>query len=462
MKSEKKESNILKFRKPRHLNIGVVTFGIIFIYLIVTIIMYIASPRITAYEVRQGSILKDHSYTALAVREEMIVYASDSGYINYYSEDNSKVKVGTPVYTISTSEINFEEAAPDTDTALTASEIDALSAKVQKFNDSFQTTDFSYVYQFKDDMLNSISEYQSYSKLDQLNQILNSGTQSNIFMKYSNKDGVIVLSMDGMESVTTETVTPNQLTKTDYIKTDFTNNTAIVSGDPIYKLVTSDYWNLMFEVTDETAETLADKNTVKVKFKKDNQEIRAGFEILEKNGAKIVVVHFNNSMIRYVNDRYLDIELVLEDETGLKIPKSAETSKDFYVVPSSYLTQGGDSSDDGVLAQTTDSDGDAITQFLDVTVYYEADEMIYLDPNAFEEGTVLIKPDSAETYALSDIRSLKGVYCINKGYAVFKQIEILCESDDYYIVEEGNDFGLSNYDHIALHSEGINENDVVF
>ena len=28
-------------------------------------------------------------------------------------------------------------------------------------------------------------------------------------------------------------------------------------------------------------------------------------------------------MIRYVNDRYLDIELILEDETGLKIPKSA-------------------------------------------------------------------------------------------------------------------------------------------
>ena len=71
-------------------------------------------------------------------------------------------------------------------------------------------------------------------------------------------------------------------------------------------------------------------------------------------------------------------------------------------------------------------------------------------------------PDSNDTFMLSETKTLKGVFCINKGYAVFKQIKILCESDDYYTIEEGNDFGLSNYDHIALHSEGIAENDVVF
>ena len=50
----------------------------------------------------------------------------------------------------------------------------------------------------------------------------------------------------------------------------------------------------------------------------------------------------------------------------------------------------------------------------------------------------------------------------HKGYAVFKQIQILCESDEYYIIEEGNSFGLSNYDHIALDGKSLNENDVVF
>lgn len=51
-------------------------------------------------------------------------------------------------------------------------------------------------------------------------------------------------------------------------------------------------------------------------------------------------------------DRYLDIELILEDESGLKIPKSSVTKKDFYLVPENYLTQGGNSKETGVLTIT--------------------------------------------------------------------------------------------------------------
>ena len=138
MISKKKDSNILKFRKDTRLNIGVVTFGIIFIYLIATIIMYITAPRITAYEVRQGSILKDHSYSAIAIREESIVTASDSGYINYYKEDNSKVKVGTAVYTISTNELHFDTTVTDENASFTTNEIKSLSAKVENFNENFK------------------------------------------------------------------------------------------------------------------------------------------------------------------------------------------------------------------------------------------------------------------------------------------------------------------------------------
>ena len=162
------------------------------------------------------------------------------------------------------------------------------------------------------------------------------------------------------------------------------------------------------------------------------------------------------------NERYLDIELILEDETGLKIPKTAETTKEFYVIPKNYITQGGNSSKDGILVQSTNEQGSKITEFRNVTIYFEEDEFVYLDPSEFEDGTVILLPDSNDTYTMSAKKTLNGVYCINKGYAVFKQIHILCESDSYYIVEEGNAYGLSNYDHIALDSTGIKENDVVF
>ena len=41
------------------------------------------------------------------------------------------------------------------------------------------------------------------------------------------------------------------------------------------------------------------------------------------------------------------------------------------------------------------------------------------------------------------------------------RVQILCESDEYYIVQSGDDYGLSNYDHIALTGKGVHEGDVI-
>lgn len=462
MTSIKQESNIIKYRKRKQMNIGIVIFGIIFVYLIATIIMYITAPHITVYEVRQGSILKDNAYTGLAIREETVVYTDTSGYVNYFAEDASKVRVGTKVYTLSSEKLVFEETQADTEVSLTEEVRGVLLRRIQSYNNQFNENDFSSTYQLKNELQGSLDKIASHSKTDQLEAMLSSGNNAGLSIKTSVKDGVLVYSMDGLEDLTLETVTSEHLRKTNYKKTEFSNNTQIHSGEPVYKLVTSDSWYLLVEISEETKEALAEKNSVKVNFKKDNQEMRAKISFIEGKETPILCLSFDNSMVRYVSDRYLDIELILEDETGLKIPKSAETSKEFYIVPNTYLTLGGNSSSDGVMRQQKDSNGNVITEFLRVTVYYEEDEMIYLDPNEFEEGDMLLKPDSNETYALQETRSLKGVYSINKGYAIFKQIKILCESDDYYIIEEGNSFGLSNYDHIALESKNMKENDVIF
>lgn len=462
MTATNQEDNIVKYRKRKPINIGLVIFGIIFVYLIATIIMYLTAPRITVYEVRQGSILKDNAYTGLAIREERVVLTDSSGYVNYFAEDASKIRVGTKVYTLSNEKLILEDASSDVEVRLTDEERASLLRRIQEYNNQFQENNFASTYQLKNELQGSLNKITSNSKSDQLESILSSENDTGIAVQTSAKDGVLVYSMDELEGLTLETVTLEHLRKTNYKKTEFTNNTHVDSGEPVYKLVTSDHWKLLVEINEETKTALSEKKSVKVKFKKDNQETRADISFLEGMTSPVLCLSFDNSMIRYVSDRYLDIELILEDETGLKIPKSAETSKEFYVVPNTFLTLGGNSSNDGVMRQRSDSDGNKITEFLQVTVYYEENEMIYLDPNEFDEGDVLLKPDSSETYPLQEKRSLKGVYSINKGYAVFKQIKILCESDDYYIIEEGNSFGLSNYDHIALDSHNIKENDVVF
>lgn len=61
----------------------------------------------------------------------------------------------------------------------------------------------------------------------------------------------------------------------------------------------------------------------------------------------------------------------------------------------------------------------------------------------------------------TDTDELTGVYNINKGYAVFKQINILSQNDDYTIVETGTTYGVALYDHIALDGSSVVENQTI-
>ena len=79
-------TNIQAYQKKWHFNIGLVIFGVIFVYLTVTILMYLTENHVSAYEVREGSILRDNAYTGFILRNETIVQAEANGYVSYFAK----------------------------------------------------------------------------------------------------------------------------------------------------------------------------------------------------------------------------------------------------------------------------------------------------------------------------------------------------------------------------------------
>lgn len=454
-------NNIQVYRKKWNINIGVIIFGVIFVYLVVTVLMYATAKHVSSYEVREGSILKDTSYTGLVLREETVIGAEADGYINYFAPEGSKVGRKTNVYSISSEKLDFsgqENTEESEDSGLTSEERDSIIQKAQSFSENFQNNKYEDTYTFKDSIENILSSSTAQSRQAQLSAMIESG-QEGLTTYVASDDGIIVYSVDGYEDLAMDQVTADMISRADYQKTELFNNTKVKSGDPAYKLVTNEEWTLVIQLDEEMTKELADTTSVKVRFTKDDQTTWAGFQIYNTEDADLGFLTFDHSMVRYVGERFLDIELILEDETGLKIPKSSVTEKEFYIIPEDYITLGGNSSQSGVLVQ---SDGEDAS-FHAVDVYYRDSEtgMVYLNMDELKKGDVLIKPDSADTYTISDKASLQGVYNINKGYAEFKPVEILCESEEYYIVESGNDYGLTNYDHIALDGSEIQENELV-
>ncbi len=167
-------------------------------------------------------------------------------------------------------------------------------------------------------------------------------------------------------------------------------------------------------------------------------------------------------MVNFCTDRFIDIELILEEEKGLKIPNSSIVEKEFFIVPKEYVTLGGNSDKYGVMLETYTEEGTAVTDFVETTIYGETETEYYLDDMVLRIGSDIIKPESTEKYAISKRGSLTGVYNINKGYADFKQINILYQNEEYSIVKSNTQYGLNVYDYIVLDATTVNDDEFIY
>ena len=81
--AKRKNNKIVRYRKPLNLNVGMIIFAIIFLYLTFSVTAYLRKEKIQFYEVVEGGIVNDKSYNGLILREEEIRYTDRPGYINF-------------------------------------------------------------------------------------------------------------------------------------------------------------------------------------------------------------------------------------------------------------------------------------------------------------------------------------------------------------------------------------------
>lgn len=173
-----------------------------------------------------------------------------------------------------------------------------------------------------------------------------------------------------------------------------------------------------------------------------------------------VALSFTNSMVTYCGDRFLDIELITEEQKGLKVPNTAIVESDFFLVPKEFITTG-TGGNRGVILQTYTENGQKNTEFIASSPYSETDTQYYLDETKLSVGDVIIKPDSEETFTISEQAPLVGVYNINKGYADFREVNVLYKNEEYSIVQPNTTYGLAEYDYIVLDASSISADELI-
>ena len=457
--AEKK--NVVKFHRQIHINIAGIICFIIFIYILFHIFTYMTSENISIYEVKQGTIVTQNHYQALALRKEKIYNLDQEGQIYYLAGNKTKVGKRSPVYILDqkgdivdamkNNESNFDNLDHD--------DIVNLETQIRSYINDYDGVNFYKVDTFKTNLADSLSQMYNQEAIESQNEKIEAAVKNGTFFSYKAKrPGLVVYSVDGYENVTTKNFTAELFDSSKLTVTNLRSREKCAANEAAYKLITSEKWNMVIPIGEEAANVLKDMKVIEIEFSEDNARTWCNCRIVEQAGAKYLILSLDDSMERYADSRFIPIDLLLDERAGLKIPNSSIVKKTFFTVPKDYFFRGNDKKSEGLLKKDIENGN----QFLNTTIYFENDDCYYIDSEYFTKGDEVIHPDSGETYTIgTDTAELSGVYNVNKGYAVFKQIEIIYQNEDYTIVKTGTDYGISLYDRIVLQGDRVKENDVL-
>ncbi len=460
--AKKKGSNVIHYNHRKasmNFNIGMLIFAMIFIYLVFTVYSYMTKEKIQFYEVTDGSIVDDKSYTGIILRQETTQYADSAGAIHYYVREGKRASVGMSIYSIDergTVSALMEEQNQGAG-ALTDRDISDLKKQLNNYILSYSDESFDDVYNTRYALEAMALEYVNFNTLDTQGEM--AAQMGNDFRQITAPvSGVVSYGIDNFETLAPAQISEAVFDRSQYTKAITRAGQWVEPGTPIYKVITDDHWSVVFPVTEEDGVAFSSQGTLKVSFPAQNLTTNGAFSLITGSDGKAYgKLDFNKYMVQFVSDRFVDFEILTSVTEGLKIPISAVTTKNFYLIPVDFLTKGGDGLEDGFNKEVYSEAGTSV-EFVPVTIYFGNEEYYYIDcdkEDSIRAGDYLVRPDSQERFQVGITASLQGVYNINKGYTVFRQIEVLAQSDEFYTIRKNMSYGLSVYDHIVLNASMI-------
>lgn len=463
--TEKRNNNVVKFR--RRPKAAVAIFIIVIIYIVSFIWLYSTKKKVQTYVVSTGSLTANTAFSGIAIRQEKVVSSSYNGNVNYYLREGTKAKVGDAIYTVDeTGRVAqlISEASNSDSNSLSGENLKLIKSTLNSFKTAYTGDNFSSVYDLKADLNSTVLQSINENIMANLDKIISSTGSENLFQTIrTDESGIVVYSVDGYETLTENDLTLDLFNKEKYSKSNLKSQDIIVSGSPAYKLITDENWAIyiQLEQADIDRYDLGSKSSLQICFVKDNVITDAPFCIIRKDDRAYGKISLDKYMIRYAQDRFIDIEIQTSTSSGLKIPVSSIVEKDFYTIPKAYMTTGGNTNMYGFLCEHY-VNNELITEFIAADVYSVKNEMCYVDMSAFSPGDTILMTNSQERYPIGSTAPLDGVYCANTGYTIFRPIEVIEQNSEYCIIKKGTSYGISVYDHIILEGTNVGENEMIY
>lgn len=453
----KKKSNIVKFAKRIDFNVGYLVFIVIVLYIIASVIMYATSKKTTIYQVSDGSLSVNNVYTGFVMRDEDVIKSDYAGTINYYSNDCDKADKVSVIYSIDETGHIAELLEKYSDKVLNEDDLKSIKSMLSEYTSFYSNNTFGNIYSTKKSVISKLNRSHYNVIVNDLDNIISQAGNTTLFHKEKAiKTGIVMFSIDGYEDFKESAINPDVFDMSNYNIRNLKDNNIVNVFDPVYRIINSDNWSIYIPLDATSAAQFADTKSARIRFVDSDITCSVNMSIIKNGDNTYARLDLNKYMINYADKRFVNIEFVETRKSGLKIPVSSVFNKSFYTVPHDFVTES-----NKIVRIYYTKNGDMQTETIDPDIMGSDDKYYYISMNDFESGDIIISKDSSEQYIIGTMGELTGVYCVNRGYAVFKPITIIDKNDDYYIIKKDANYGLKVYDHIVLDYTTVKENELV-
>lgn len=485
----KKQANHYKKEENanQHIKIMVIVYLMIMIYLLTIVLFSFMKDDIDYLYVEPGRIFVESSYKGLILRDEKVVLSQESGDVNYFVPEGSKVRQNTYVCAVNqdlqiqeelNQEIYQNTLLYDNTLEFTAEDYDLLRSKIKDYVISKENNSFQYTYVAKENLLKSAREISqtAYIKDNQLftrvqNRIreLETDQLENGSYYRMEDSGIISYTFDGFEEISLDTFTISHLFREE--NASVRNNSNVVEiNDPLYKVVDNHLFYIAAQIDPRCENYLSEKDYVTIYFPTKNLEIDVRKErLFEENDNYYVIFEIPRYFDEFFLDRFIEFKITFADYEGIKIPNDSILTKNVYKIPKSGVVDYKSTQAVQLVVQDEKNANHSDVRKIAVKVYDTDEDFAYI--NTISPKDILSVGDVIQyytnekegelnltaNYPLESPIELKGVYVINKGFTDFKKIHIIYEDENFSVVEEGVGYSLKIYDKVVANAKTLKE-----
>ena len=359
-------------RKKSRWNIGTIVFLVLLVYVIINVLIFVGKEKLTVYKVTEDKISTTYSLTGIAIRNEKLLQAEDDGYITYYTEEGKRVKKSGTLYVLDKNGKVQKEFANQVEEMKGKGDIQENSRvknRLSEFKSIYEDKDFEDVYDLKYDLKNAVLGINEKSLKKVLEQVKEQVGDAAFSTRKSTISGIASFYSDSFDDKKASQIKASDFERENYRVTKLNSTDKVKKGDTVCRVTTNEKWTLAVLLDEEQYKSLKGRKTVMVRFADDQMKAAAGVKTEKKKDGYFAYLSLDQYLIRYIGERYVDIDLILDTYQGLKIPDSAIVSKQFYQVPAKYISRGNNKASEGFSVRTTSKDGNVKVEQKEFTIY---------------------------------------------------------------------------------------------